>query len=992
MEGQHFTYSAFISYKHLDKQHAKWIQKRLERYRLPAKLCKQFGLSRRLQKCFRDVDDLAGTMLKESISEEMAKCRFMILVCSPNVNIEGEYINYEVETFKKLRGEQYIIPVIVDGAPDHPDPSMRCFPTALTDGSTEYLGVSFEQDGKNKAILKIIATILDLSADTLIMRERRRQIKNRLITGGAVAAAGAIALGTWLYTKPYEQRYLDYVLHYNQPKGIHELTAAQAAKEDGHYIITTQMGKTIETEYVNSSGVLTAFSSSYSADRPERAVYSYVGDTINTVEYYNEHNDHVSTMQFQGTPETVLFYSAFDPNDPYRLASDIDRFYEEFNHRLVGYPRSSITGYEYTYNDDGTIKTAMFLRTIGIKACTEDLIYGFSYQYDELGRIAQRTYLDAQGNPRADASQVCTIKYTYSDSDDGANINRLSKVEYLDIDGNPTANGDGYATVTIFRNDTTMRHEFFDEHGTPTANQTLGASIQSVSLDEQGRVSSAHLQGEDGQPRTGNDFTTVTYQYDQDGRVSTEHFSDANAVAVKYNDEYHTRNFEYTEDGRYFAITQYPGLSGSDVSALRTEYSYDEQGNITQKAYLNESGEPQAYFDSDYAYERYTYENGKLVSITYYDAENKPVMRRDEGYSPGFFEERYEYADGALSPSSVTYYGTDGNAVDLTLSVEDGMGGHILLGGYSTIKIYYDDGRMSQLESYFADGSPADMGSGFYKTVSEAEYLPDNRLMESLFFYDVNDEIIDENYTIDYANGTTQEESGIRYSDGQKVSGYAVFYDEGGVLKRREGYEYIDDQQITTLTILYDEYGRDHNVTSLYVNEMGDTERLNTLYTYYDDGSQKSSDFTAYSLDDVLLGRTLTEYYMQEDTSAQSGSSGQVMQVTTTIYDTSGTIESESAFEYYPSGETQLYDNKIYSTDGILIRHSSLHYREDGVQHMYQSYSFTEQGLPINEYTSRLQEDEQSNLVNLVIYDNGILLSESNYITDLDGEIIERLD
>ena len=66
-----FNYYAFISYKHEDEKYAKWLQKRLESYRLPSALQNE-DVPKRAKPIFRAQTDLTpGQPLKDSIKDKL---------------------------------------------------------------------------------------------------------------------------------------------------------------------------------------------------------------------------------------------------------------------------------------------------------------------------------------------------------------------------------------------------------------------------------------------------------------------------------------------------------------------------------------------------------------------------------------------------------------------------------------------------------------------------------------------------------------------------------------------------------------------------------------------------------------------------------------------------------------------------------------------------------------------------------------------------------
>ena len=66
-----YIYNAFISYSHRDLSWGKWLQRRLETFRLPRGLSADWPAGKRL-KVFRDQTDLAGVGLQGTLRQELA--------------------------------------------------------------------------------------------------------------------------------------------------------------------------------------------------------------------------------------------------------------------------------------------------------------------------------------------------------------------------------------------------------------------------------------------------------------------------------------------------------------------------------------------------------------------------------------------------------------------------------------------------------------------------------------------------------------------------------------------------------------------------------------------------------------------------------------------------------------------------------------------------------------------------------------------------------
>lgn len=111
-----FKYEAFISYRHVepDAAIAEAIHKMVETFKVP----KEFYVDgkRPVFRVFRDREELTTTSLSDSITEALRSSKFLIVICSKRTPL-SEWCIKEAELFKEIRGEQYIIPVLVEGEP-----------------------------------------------------------------------------------------------------------------------------------------------------------------------------------------------------------------------------------------------------------------------------------------------------------------------------------------------------------------------------------------------------------------------------------------------------------------------------------------------------------------------------------------------------------------------------------------------------------------------------------------------------------------------------------------------------------------------------------------------------------------------------------------------------------------------------------------------------------------------------------------------------------
>lgn len=191
------TFVAFISYSHKDAAWAKWVQREVERYRLPAAFAKEKGLAKRLGKVFRDREELStGQNLGDHLTAALDQSQNLIVICSPNA-VQSQWVSQEIEYFKKLgRGDQIFALLVEGGAESLPEPLL----TDVHGNALEPLAADprKDADGKRLAKLKLIAGMLGTNLDQLAQRERARR-QQLLFSYAGLANVFLMAIGAALY-------------------------------------------------------------------------------------------------------------------------------------------------------------------------------------------------------------------------------------------------------------------------------------------------------------------------------------------------------------------------------------------------------------------------------------------------------------------------------------------------------------------------------------------------------------------------------------------------------------------------------------------------------------------------------------------------------------------------------------------------------------------------------------------------------------------------
>lgn len=201
-----YTYIAFISYKREDEAWAKWLQKKLEHYKLPTEIRKK-NPDLEFYECprhvFKDTTDLSGGVLAKAIKAGLDSSKFLIVICSPRA-AKSEWVCKEVQEFIDSGREEYIIPFIIEGEPNAKNIEQECFPIALKSlvGERELLGININENGREAASVKVAARMFELSYDSLWQRfkkEGKRRKRNVLVAlvFAIIVLLSIVAYGIW---------------------------------------------------------------------------------------------------------------------------------------------------------------------------------------------------------------------------------------------------------------------------------------------------------------------------------------------------------------------------------------------------------------------------------------------------------------------------------------------------------------------------------------------------------------------------------------------------------------------------------------------------------------------------------------------------------------------------------------------------------------------------------------------------------------------------
>ena len=203
MKNSEFEYFAFISYSWADKKWARWLQRKLESFRLPSVVRKQHPDFPKRFRTIRDNTDIrSGSSLGEILHRELENSKYLIVVCSPR-SAQSDWVGKEIQEFLDMGRHRQIFFFIVDGVPYSGVTSSECVHPVAKKHFPEALGANIQESGngnayvrREKAFIRLMAGILDLGFDSLWNRHRRHHIQK--VASGVAAAIAVLALTGWI--------------------------------------------------------------------------------------------------------------------------------------------------------------------------------------------------------------------------------------------------------------------------------------------------------------------------------------------------------------------------------------------------------------------------------------------------------------------------------------------------------------------------------------------------------------------------------------------------------------------------------------------------------------------------------------------------------------------------------------------------------------------------------------------------------------------------
>ncbi len=209
-----FKYFAFISYNSRDLKWGKQLQRKLERYRMPATLCSEKGWERKpMSPIFFAPTDIQPGELNNEIKERLTASRHLIVICSPN-SAQSAWVAREIAFFHSMGRTKDIHFFIVEGEPHSGNPQTECFnPIVHELGLPEILGVNINERiydypwlNRERAYVQLITKLLGIEYDHIWQRHKRLMKQQIAILSLVIIAVIGALIGVWQMSRPVDIR------------------------------------------------------------------------------------------------------------------------------------------------------------------------------------------------------------------------------------------------------------------------------------------------------------------------------------------------------------------------------------------------------------------------------------------------------------------------------------------------------------------------------------------------------------------------------------------------------------------------------------------------------------------------------------------------------------------------------------------------------------------------------------------------------------------
>jgi len=715
-----FQYYAFISYKREDEKWAKWLQGKLENYKLPTIIRKEIPrLPKKIRPVFLDKTDLGAGFLENNLQNELSLSQYLIVISSPK-SATSEWVGKEIEAFIQLGRKGNIVPFIVEGYPNSTIPENECFHPVIKAIQPELLGISVPELGKEQAYVKVVSRILGLKFDMLWNRHQRRTNRKKILLG-IISLMLFIGFGViWDYNRTKIKYYADFVEYADGwlPKGVGQLTLDEVSHREENYCFEYKKGKLRKVVHTNSKGVPIDHNDTEQTNRVAIYVFNYPFNESSTPSILLQNCKSVTLIEetFGGKNyDRIDLKSSNHGKSSAGLVANVTSITANLFGDYDNSSKAEIKRYALTRNKQGFVIRKEFKKYNGedkIKASDAEGIYGFDYKLDSLGRPVEISFLDFNLEPTKNKSGVFKKKYFFD------KCNNLEQTEYYGSNGSLTLNEQLWAVWKgkFDRFGNNIEGEFFGLNNLPIINK-FGWHRETDQFDKNGnRILRKHF-GIDNKPCTDIDGVSVySFKYDELGNNTEVSCFDVNNKPCFHKLGYSIGKTAFNDLGLPYQESWYDtignpsyNLDGFHLGRLE----YDANNQIVSIAYYDSELKPT--ITKGYSKIRYLRdEEGHIIELSNFGIEGKLYVS-EEGYAKAVMK----YNESG-NRSEIYYYGIDGTPC---YNKEDGV---------AKISYKYDEYGNIIEEGYFDEGGNPMLNKNKYAS-AKYKYDENGNNTEGLF-------------------------------------------------------------------------------------------------------------------------------------------------------------------------------------------------------------------------------------------------------------------
>lgn len=361
--------------------------------------------------------------------------------------------------------------------------------------------------------------------------------------------------------------------------------------------------ETTRIEEINSNGVL-----------DQTIMVKFTGGIISSISYTNRHGRVYRTRTFANEEEGLYEESLTDGEKDYLPCRGIRHVLKEgliVESSFVGFDGEICTcaeGYATEkferYEDDhlwGEIKEESYFDGKGMPVMAEDY-HKVKFQRDERGNVLSETYWGDHDNPVRDKYGAHEVKRKFDSLD--------NQIEFAlnGLSGEPVAAPNGIAKWSY--------------------------KYQDGNLIEVSKYNAQNQLAEEGGKSSSDGAAMVRYKNNEKGEEISRTYFDRDDNPIESNYGYHERRCHYDKDGNVSELA-YFGVSGqakTDVDGIHLYYySYDELGRMLSLAYYDENNKPKMDPLHQVYMQKYSYNDNGLLQSQSFWRDSKIKMSRWSG-------------------------------------------------------------------------------------------------------------------------------------------------------------------------------------------------------------------------------------------------------------------------------------------------------------------------------------------------------------------------